>query len=323
MDEEHSMDELAAGLLSNPPSPPAPPEPGPAASQAADISRETPSAAAPPESSDTNAIEPSAEPGSEPEQPDEQPEPVYPLQVDGREVHVTLRDALESHRRQLAAPQQQEEIAAHQRDLAVAAEQMRAERAQYGALLAGLQQQIGASSGEPTAEQWNALREADPARYATEWADNQRREKYREAVAAEQQRVAQQQAHEQRARLHQALESERARMFAALPVLADPTKGDAEMAELRAYARKLGYSDAEIAQAYDHRMVVAVHKARLWDQQEAARTAAERKLAAAPQMPAPAGRQGLKGPKQNAREAAQKRFEQTGRVEDGWSLLIQ
>jgi hypothetical protein len=306
------MDDLAAGITITPEAPePIPDKAAPAAIAAPEVASEPAPEPELPLSGGGRKMS-GAEAAPSESQSEPEPEPSPPP------------TPLESAER-VRATQEQEQFAAAQRERAYLAEveALRAERARYNAALTQIAERLGPSDGEPTADQWNALREADPTRYATEWADYQRREMHRQGVQGERARIAAQQQQEHLSRLHQAVEAERALMHKAIPALADPQRGAEELRSLRAYAATLGYSDREIDQAYDHRMIVAVHKARLYDQHVAAQLAAAKtKIAHAPQMPAPAGRAAFQNPRTTERSAAQRRFDQTGRIEDAISLII-
>jgi len=261
--------------------------------------------------------------GAEPE-PEQEPEAYYPIQVDGREVRVTLKDALESVRRSLSGPSPGSQTAAQQ---AYAAElaQARAQREQYAALINQVQQRLSAAELSP--EQLYALRnEADPTAYLRAMADRQLLAEQRGNMRAEQEQIAYQQQIEQWQRREAIKEVERAKMLKAAPELAD----QAELTKIANYAKSvMGYTDAELNEALDHRMVLIARKAMLHDEAYAADQArqaqAQIKLDSAPtrQLPPPAGRSGFRNPRQNARDALQARFDQFGRPDDMAELLLQ
>ena len=317
--EPQSLEDLAAGLLTEPQVP--------SSAVNEKLAAGEPQAVAEPQEPQAPEIrepEPEPEPESELVEGEELvPEPEYPLQVGDKEVRVTLKDALEGYRKSLTTLTEREQLTAAQQNFMAEVTAVRAQREHYDAALAEIQSRLGPSNGEPTADQWNALRQADPARYATEWTDYQRREMHRGAVRKEQDRLAGERYQEQVQRLSGHIENERSRLFKALPSLADPVKRTSELQALRNYAATLGYSEAEMDQAYDHRMIVAVAKARQWDNHLAALNAAKSKVANAPAIAPPSGRQPQKSGKAAAREAAQKRFNETGRIEDAVTLLIQ
>jgi hypothetical protein len=249
-------------------------------------------------------------------------EPFYTVKIDGKDERVTLKEALAGYQRQADYTRKTEEVANARRATEAEQAQARQQRDEYSRVLSVIQERLGPESGEPTAEQWNTLRQSDPGRYAAEWADFQRRENQRNAVKEEQKRIANEKAVETAQTVRQYLDGERVKLVRAIPVLAHPEKGPAEMKAMREAAKTYGFSDAELDQAYDHRMLVMLDKARKWDNHQAALAKAKGKIEGAPQVPAPGARQPPKAAKTVARKAAQEKFNKTGNIEDAVALLI-
>jgi hypothetical protein len=268
--------------------------------------------------------EPSAEePAGEEPEPEPSTEPVYTVRVDGKDTPVTLKEALAGYQRYADYTRKTTEVAEARKAVEAEVASIRNQREQYAAGLRAIQASLGPENQEPTAEQWNQLRQVDPVRYGTEWADYQRRQEQRLAVRAEQNRIGEEQRADLLAKVHTHLEGERQKLVAAIPVFADVAKAPAEMKALRDYAAKtFGYSEQEMDQAYDHRMIVAIDKARKWDAHMQALAAAKRKVSDAPSIPPPGSRAPSQGPKATARAAQLKQFERSGRVEDAVDLLL-
>jgi hypothetical protein len=278
----------------------------------------------PPEGSAAAEAEPSAE-GAADEEPEPEPstEPVYTVRVDGKDTPVTLKEALAGYQRYADYTRKTTEVAEARKAIEAEVAAARNQREQYAAGLRAIQASLGSENQEPTAEQWNQLRQADPVRYGAEWADYQRRQEQRLAVRAEQNRISEEQRADLLTKVHTHLEGERQKLVAAIPVFADAAKAPAEMKALRDYAaRTFGYSEQEMDQAYDHRMIVAIDKARKWDAHMQALAAARRKVSDAPSIPPPGSRAPSQGPKAAARAAQLKQFERSGRVEDAVDLLL-
>ena len=72
--------------------------------------------------------------------------------------------------------------------------------------------------------------------------------------------------------------------------MADPVKARAISAESTAYLRDLGFSDQEIGQVADHRMMLVVRDALAFRKsQKAAKTAAGKKVVGVPRVQKPGG----------------------------------
>jgi len=250
-------------------------------------------------------------------------EPRYTITRDGKELQVTLKEALAGYQRQEDYTRKTQEIAdakkAFDEDLAA----VRAHREQYAGVLKTLQERLGSEDQEPTAEQWNTLQAEEPERYAVEWANYQRRKEQREAVKAEKDRVAEETRLDRVKQAQEFVKGERVKLLDKLPAWKDPKAYEKGMTVNREYAMSsLGFSEAEVNAAYDHRFVVAIDKARRFDALMAKQSAAKRKLAAAPDMPAPGARVPATSRRQAERDAAEKRLNKTGRAEDAAALIL-
>jgi hypothetical protein len=276
----------------------------------------------------TDVEEPEAETGDgddgEPAEGDEpSTEPLYTVKIDGKDERVTLKEALAGYQRHVDYTRKTEEVANARKAVETETASARAARDQYTQVLQVILERLGPADQEPTAEQWNALRVADPASYATQWTDYQRREQQRATVREEQGRIAEQRRGEAVVQARTFIDGERQKLAKALPVFADQEKGPVEMKALREYATKtFNFSDAEIDQAYDHRMILMLDKARRWDNHQAALKKAKGKIENATQVPAPGARQPPSAPKAQARKAAQEKFNRTGDIDDAVPLLF-
>ncbi len=87
-------------------------------------------------------------------------------------------------------------------------------------------------------------------------------------------------------------EAETAKLVKAMPALKDPNRLAKFHADNTAFAKEIGFTDAEIGETMDHRVHQLVHYARMGKIAEANRSNAQRRIAAAPAQkgaaPAPA-----------------------------------
>jgi hypothetical protein len=247
-------------------------------------------------------------------------EPTVTVKVDGQDVKVTLAEALAGYQRTADYTRKTQEVAEARKAVDTEIAQARAHREQYANVLKVVQERIGPESQEPTAEQWDTLQRENPDQFAIEWAQSQRRQQARDTVKREQDRIAGEQQQEAVATLQKHVGEQRELLLAALPDWKEPTKAEAGMKAIREYGAKLGFSEAELDQAYDHRMIVAVDKARRYDALMAKQAATRRKVAQAPTMPDP-GTRTRKDPKQADREAARTNFKRSGKIDDAVSLM--
>lgn len=251
------------------------------------------------------------------------PEPFYTVKIDGKEERVTLKEALDGYQRNKDYTRKTQEVADSRKVLDAELAGARQQRSEYANVLTALQAHLGAADKERTEADWNALRASDPTKYATEWTDFQRRDQQRNAIKAEQQRVADAEKSENTKVFGAYLAGERTKLQAALPILKDPVKGPEEIKAIRKFASEtFGYSEAELEQAYDHRLLLIVNMARKWDTHSKALTAAKEKVDAAPDLPEPTNRQPTVNRKVKARADQMKQLDKTGKLDDALSLIL-
>jgi hypothetical protein len=251
-------------------------------------------------------------------------EPSYTVKIDGKDHSISLKEALAGYQRQSDYTRRTQEVADARRAIETEQAQTRQARDQYLQSLNLILERLGPENGELNAEQWNTLRQRDPVTYAAEWTDYQRRETQRNAVKLEQARVNDERRGETVNQVRTFVNGEREKLVRAIPVLADPEKGPAEMRAMREYAAKtFNFSDAELDQAYDHRMLLMLDKARKWDAHQTSLAKARGKIDNAVQVSAPQARQPVKTGKVAARKAAQDKFNKSGGTDfDAAALLL-
>ena len=242
-----------------------------------------------PENQEIEAVEYESEDSQEYEESDEpeEPTPTYKVKVGKEELEVPLDELLKGYSRTADYTRKTQEIAETRK--AVEAERQKIEdaarlRDTYAQRLQVIEQML--SQGEK-AEDLASLKEVDPIGYAVKVAEQTEREKQLAAVRAEQQRIVQQQQSEQQERLQAHLQVETAKLQEAIPEMADPAKSQAIKTDIRNYAKKLGFTDQELAQVYDSRAVTAIYKAMQYDKLTAGKSEAVKKVTQAPRMMRP------------------------------------
>lgn len=129
---------------------------------------------------------------------------------------------------------------------------------------------------------WDDLRAEDPAEYAAKRQDFEQRfndiQGRRQQMAAQYQSrlAAQQQQAQQHAGEVKARESEA--MLKAIPEWQDSKVAETERSELVSYLQQIGYAPQEISSVLDHRAVMLMRKAMLFDRQQSSEPAKKRVL---------------------------------------------
>lgn len=191
------------------------------------------------------------------------PDTLVTVKIDGKTQQVTLKEALDGYQRQSDYSRKMQRL----RDEAVAfqadRQQVEVERAQYGQLLGALRQQL--EQMQPQEPNWEQLHREDPLNFPIvekQWRD------YKERLAAtraEQERLAAIASQQEQAAVRQQVEEGRQFLLEKMPEWKDQAKWNAARNNLREYGRTVGYSDEELAQAYDPRAVLVLEKARRYD----------------------------------------------------------
>ena len=208
--------------------------------------------------------ETSEEQSGEEEEQEEQEQPqTFTVKVDGKEVAVTLDELQKGYSRTQDYTRKTQQIAEVRKQVEAETQAVRAERGQYAQLLGALQAQLQAS--EPQVD-LDRLYNEDPIEWVRQKEVLRERQEKAYAIQAEQQRLIQLSQQEQQQSMQQHLESQKDALLAALPEWKDPKKAKLEKAMLIESAKSAGFSDEDLKSVYDHRLVLLLRKAALFDQ---------------------------------------------------------
>jgi hypothetical protein len=195
--------------------------------------------------------------GEEPEQP------VYTIKVDGEEIQVTLEELQKGYSRTQDYTRKTQKLAEVRKQTEAEVEAVRTERQQYSQLLDALRNQVEQSA--PAEPDWNRLRNEDPIEFAAQWAEHQQRQQRLAAIQQEQARLAEIQNYERAQQLAAVVNEERKVLESVIPEWRDPEVAKREKGELVEFGKRLGFKTEELANITDHRAVVALRKAYLYD----------------------------------------------------------
>lgn len=172
---------------------------------------------------------------------------------------------------------------------------------------------------------WDTLAQTDAYEYAEKRAlFDQAQVRYQRLTAAAQQTVAQAQQQKQ-LKQGEYLRAEQQKLIMALPDLADPKVGPKLSREIKEYALAgVGLSPEEAGNLTDHRLVVVLNKARMYDQLLSAQeNAGKRKLSKSPKRVSSAGTPPTKSERRGKEtQALRARLKQSGSEDDLVRLLL-
>jgi len=248
----------------------------------------------------------------------EQPQ-VFSVKVDGKEVEVTLDELQKGYSRTQDYTRKTQQIAEVRKQTEAELSAVRAEREQYAQLLSALESQVQ-QVAQPNID-WDRLYQEDPIEWVRQrevMRDNQEKAA---AIQSEKQRLSQLSQQEQAQFMQQKLQHEQEALLAAIPDWKDAKKAQAEKALLVEFGQKIGFTPDELKSVVDHRAVLMLRKAALYDQMMSKRGNIKPVTNNGPRPAKP----GAAGRVSNTTEAvrAQQRVAKTGRVDDAANAIFQ
>lgn len=263
---------------------------------------------------DEETAEEQSEDGEEQEEQDQAQ--TFTVKVDGKEVAVTLEELQNGYSRTQDYTRKTQQIAEVRKQVEQETQAVRAERQQYAQLLGALQAQLQAT--EPQVD-LDRLYHEDPIEWVRQKEVMRERQEKAIAIQAEQQRLAQLSQYEQQRAMEEQLSSQKDALLAALPEWRDPKKAQAEKALVVESAKAAGFSEEDLKSVYDHRLVLLLRKAGLYDQMMSKRQGIKPVVNNGPR-PAKPGAAGRVSTTTESTRAKQ-RLAKTGRVDDAASAI--
>ncbi len=260
---------------------------------------------------------PADQPELEEDTQDEAKPEIFTVKVDGKEVEVTLDELQKGYSRTQDYTRKTQQVAEARKAAEAELQAVRAEREQYAQLLTALSEQVK-TAAEPKID-WERLYQEDPIEYVRQREVMRENREKAAAIQAEQARLAEISQKEQMAQFQAVKAKESDALIEALPAWKDPAKAKAEKAMLVEFGQKMGFTPQELGNIYDHRVVLALRKAALYDQMQAKRQGIKPVTNNGPK-PAKPGAAGRVSQMSDAVRAKQ-RLAKTGRVDDAASAI--
>lgn len=244
----------------------------------------------------------------------------FTVKAAGEEKEVTLDELMQGYQLGADYTKKTQEVAEQRK--AVEAEQQAIQEAKqvrdtYAQRLQAIEQFLTGNQDSP--EDLAAMKENDPIGYAVKVAELTEKKEQLAQVKAEQDRLAQQQQAEQQQQMAKFVQQEATKLSQVLPEFSDPTKGEQIRNEIRNYGKSVGFSDQELANVYDSRHVLMLHKAMQYDKLQKSKPAVTKKVSKAPKMV----KSGTKVKEGNSdiRKKQMQKLKQTGRAADAAALF--
>jgi hypothetical protein len=245
----------------------------------------------------------------------EQPQ-TFTVKVDGKEVSVTLDELQKGYSRTQDYTRKTQQIAEVRKQAEAETYAVRAEREQYAQLLGALQAQLQSSEPQVFLER---LYHEDPIEWVRQKEVMRERQEKLGAIQSEQQRLSQVAQHEQQRAMEAQLASQQEALLAALPDWKDPKKAKAEKALVIESAKAAGFTDEDLKSVYDHRLVLLLRKAALFDQMVSKRQGIKPVVNNGPRTAKPGAAGRVSTTTESVR--AKQRLAKTGRIDDAASAI--
>lgn len=265
---------------------------------------------------DDEAPEPQPETDDEAEG-DEQPEPLYTVKINGKEEQVSLKEALSGYQRQQDYTRAKQAFAEERRQFETELQSARQQSEVYSQLLPAMVQRLQASL--PAAPD-PALIDVNPSAYLRQKEAYEQAMGDLQAAASEQARMSEQSQVEHQRKLQAFVAENASKLPELVPEWKDQKVYERDRIKVRDYLSWRGFSDDEINQAYDARLVAMAADATKWRELQKGKI---KPVAPAPEKPLkPTPTSTSAAPKINRdAQAARNRLAKSGRVEDAAAAI--
>lgn len=194
---------------------------------------------------------------------DTDPDALVTVKIDGKVEKITVKEAAEGYQRQADYQRKTQALAEERKAIESVRQQTEAERAYYAQTVSQLRSQL--ESLAPQEPDWQKLHQEDPINFPIiekQWRDYKAN---LQAVQQEEARLKTLAYQEEQLKLKQVVEEGRKFIIEKMPEWQDEAKWNAARGQLREYGKKIGYTDEELAMAYDPRAILVLEKARRYD----------------------------------------------------------
>lgn len=182
--------------------------------------------------------------------------------VDGKEVTLTVEEALKGYSFTAHNTRKSQQLAAERKEFEAERGSVRAEREQYKQRLEVLDRLL--AEAEPQEPDWDKLYIENPTEFAIQKARFDRIRERRAAVAREHERVVQQQLQDFQREMDRRINEERQKLVEAIPEWKDDQRARKEKDELFEYGLSLGFTEEQLDNVVDHRLMVMLRESMLY-----------------------------------------------------------
>tara|TARA_Y100000593_G_scaffold45595_1_gene86674 strand:+ start:104 stop:1060 length:957 start_codon:yes stop_codon:yes gene_type:complete len=268
-----------------------------------------------PSKEETKEVETEAE-DTEVEEEDQTDTPLYTVKVDGKEVDVTLDELQAGYLKDSDYRKKTSEIAEQRRAIEEQAQAIQHERNQYAQALGQMQTEAEQQLDQYRQIDWNKLREDDPMLFMQRRDEQRELEKSIEDGHKQQQHLAQQAQAYRVQQFNRNMETGKEKLLAVMP-----DWDDAVSKSVREYGLGEGFTNEELSTLTDHRSMIMLRKAMMYDKIQRSQPAKKKVKADTPKY-VKSGVAKSKGDISAKKRADKsKQLRKTGSVDDAASMI--
>lgn len=258
------------------------------------------------------------------DEPQEEIEDVvtYKVKASGEEKEVTIDELIKNYQLGADYTKKTQDIAEQRKAIEEGMKEVQESkqvRDLYSQRLQAVEEFLQKQVTDATPQDLAELKENDPVGYAVKIAEITEKKENLSAVQQERAKIAQQQQLEQKRFLQQKVVEEAQKLSQILPEFSDPNKGEQLRNEIRNYGKSVGFSDAEMSNVIDHRHVLMLRKAQLYDQLQKNKPNVTKKVNSAPKMVKSGNK--VDPSNRDVRKRSMAKLKQTGKVRDAVALF--
>lgn len=200
----------------------------------------------------------------------------FRVKVDGQDIEVTEDELLKGYSRHADYTRKTQKHSEDVKAFETESSAVREERKQLADQLTQLKSAI--ESLTPAEPDWDKLREENPEEFPTVWAEWQQHKDRLAKLNAKQQEALKKVQEDQAKDFKKYIENEQTALITAIPEWKNPEVAKKEAKELGEYALTLGFSEAEVNSLVDHRPLLMLRKAMLYDKLQQKKPVVKQKI---------------------------------------------
>ncbi len=209
----------------------------------------------------------------------------FTVKINGEDKDVTLDELAAGYSRQSDYTKKTTDLAGQRKQFEQQQEALLQERNALQQGLQQLNQQLSSETqNQPTQEYWDNLYDSDPLEYVRQKDKFRDKQAELAKVQAAQNELAQRQAFDQQEAMKKHIAEEQVKLTKAIPEWKDEKVAETDKRNIVTFAKRYGFNEQELNNATDHRAILMLRKAMLYDELDAKKPLIKKKVRKAPKM---------------------------------------